>query len=132
PILLCKDLVIELRADTQDQSDAAVPIHTVESLVRTQVVVDQPGLTSINREDIGAPPRVQRLRGPGWLGLHLSCERWRTDIGRLCAPDHCIASESRPYLPAYLGRGTIAADQILTDNQQRLAGFQVLRFRCHS
>ncbi len=44
---------------------------------------------------------------------------------------HGIAGQPRTDLTTDLGGRAIAADQIIGGDQQRLAGVQILRFRCH-
>ena len=133
PILLAQHRVVEVRPHPQDQPYATIAVHRVEAgLLRPQIVVDQPGLAPVDREHVGAAPRVQRLRRPRRLRPHPPDQRRRTDVAGLRAPHLRVACQCRPDLPPDLRVPAVAAHHIDAGDLQRLAAIQIFRRRHHA
>src|SRR5271165_4059069 len=68
PILPGKNLVIEVRADAEDGSDAAIAVDRIEiALAGLHVVMHQPPLAAVDRVHHAGTARVDGAGAPGPL-----------------------------------------------------------------
>ena len=89
PVLLGDHLVFEVRPHAEYLADRPVAIDGIEfGFMRLQVIVDQPSVSSVDRDSRAAAARIERQIHPGvFAGKHRQ-EIRRADTGRLHALDH--------------------------------------------
>ncbi len=133
PVLVRDDLVLERVVDAEDGADSPVTIDGVEvRLLLTQIVVDQPGLTTVDGVDGSAAARVERDIAPGRFRRQQREQLRSADVARLDTLDDGVAVQLRADPASHLGAAAVAANEVARCNLHILASFQIVCIRRHA
>ena len=104
----------------------AIAVDGLEILfVRQQVVVQQPPLLAIDRNEIARTLRVVDVAHPRARRCDQTEERWRANVARLHALDDLVALELRADGATNAGSPAVTSDQVSAFERERAPGVEL-------
>src|SRR5262249_13219957 len=125
PVLMRDHLVGEIRSDPENGADRPVTIDGVRLLVLVEKVVHDPCLAAVDREDRAAASWIEDLAEPRRARRHAREKLRGADIGRLDPPNDRCAEQICADLLAHGRLATVAADEVIAGDGQRIAGIEI-------